>query len=47
MINSIASFSLDIDGLECRIAAYVIPGQKDDLVLGKGWMERHDVVLKP
>ena len=28
-------------------AAYVIPGQHDDVILGKGWMSHWDVILRP
>ena len=39
MIRQIAVFIADIDGMEEKIVAYVIPGQIDN-ILGKGWMER-------
>lgn len=47
VIRQVASFVIDIDGLVNNVYAYVIPGQVDDLVLGNGWMERHDVVIEP
>lgn len=47
MICQIANFMADIDGMEEKIVAYVIPGQIDDIILGKGWMERHDASVRP
>ena len=47
MIRQIAVFIADIDGMEEKIVAYVIPGQIDNIILGKGWMERHDVSIRP
>ena len=47
MIWQIAVFIADIDGMEEKIVAYVIPGQIDNIILGKGWMERHDVSIRP
>ena len=47
MIRQIAFFIVDIDGMEEKIVAYVIPGQIDNIILGKGWMERHDVSIQP
>ena len=44
MIWQITVFITDIDGMEERIVAYVIPGQIDNIILGKGWMERHDSI---
>ena len=47
MIRQIAVFIADIDGMEEKIAAYVISGQIDNIILGKGWMKRHDVSIRP
>ena len=47
MIRQIAVFIADIDEMEEKIVAYVIPGQIDNIILGKGWMERHDVSIRP
>ena len=47
MIRQIAVFITDIDGMEEKIVAYVIPGQINNIILGKGWMERHDVNIRP
>ena len=47
MIRQITVFIADIDGMEEKIVAYVIPGQIDNIILGKGWMERHDVSIPP
>ena len=47
MIRQITVFIADIDGMEEKIVAYVIPGQIDNIILGKGWMERHDVNIRP
>ena len=46
MLRQIAVFIADIDGMEEKIVAYVIPGQIDNIILGKGWMERHDVSIR-
>ena len=45
MIRQIAVFIANIDGMEEKIVAYVIPGQIDNIILEKGWMERHDVSI--
>ena len=47
MIRQIIVFIVNIDGMEEKIVAYVIPGQIDNIILGKGWMERHDVSIRP
>ena len=39
MIQQIAVFIADIDGMEEKIVAYVISGQIHNIILGKGWME--------
>jgi hypothetical protein len=46
-IQRIATFKVDINGIEEKIVAYVIPGQIDDVIFGKGWMERHDASIRP
>jgi transposase InsO family protein len=46
-IDTVVHFKLDIDGHEEFMFAYEIPGQEDDVMLGKGWMERHDVMIEP
>ena len=46
MIRQIAVFITDIDGMEEKIVAYVIPEQIDNIILGKDWMERHDVSIR-
>ena len=45
IIRQIAVFISDIDGMEEKIVSYVIPRQIDNIILGKGWMERHDVSI--
>ena len=47
MIRQIAVFIANIDGMEEKIVAYIIPGQIDNIILRKGWMERHDVSIRP
>ena len=47
IIRQIVVFIADIDGIEEKIVAYVIPGHIDNIILGKGWMERHDVSIRP
>ena len=46
MIWQIAVFIADIDGMEEKIVAYINPGQIDNIILGKGWMKRHDVSIR-
>ena len=45
MIQQIAVFIADIDGMEEKIVAYIIPGKIENIILGKGWMKRHDVSI--
>ena len=33
--------------MEEKIIAYVIPRQIDNIILGKDWMERRDVSIRP
>ncbi|KAM4065547.1 reverse transcriptase (RNA-dependent DNA polymerase) [Hirsutella rhossiliensis] len=40
-----AFITMDIDGRAERLYGYVIPGLEFDLILGKGWAERNDVVI--
>ena len=47
MIWQIVVFIADIDGMEEKIVAYVIPRQIDNIILEKGWMEGHDVSIRP
>ena len=47
MIWQIVVFIADIDGMEEKIFAYLILGQIDNIILGKVWMERHDVSIQP
>ena len=47
MIESIATFMAGINGIEKKIVAYVIRGQIDNVIFGKGWMERHDASIRP
>ena len=46
-LDSLASFQLDIDGTTSDVVAYVVPNHHFGITLGKGWMEKHDVVLEP
>ena len=46
MIWQTTVFIADIDGMEEKIVAYVIPRQIDNIILRKGWMERHDVSIR-
>ena len=47
IIQRIATFEVDINSIKKMIIAYVIPGQIDDVIFGKGWMERHDASIRP
>src|SRR5579871_1857597 len=45
-ITQVAYGPMDIGGhQQDRVFAYVVPGQTDNLILGKRWMEDQDVVL--
>ena len=46
IIEFIVIFKVDINGIEEKIVAYVIPGQIDDIILGKCWMERYDTNIR-
>lgn len=47
-ISQVAYGPIDIGGhQQDRIYAYVVPGQKDNLILGQKWMDDQDVVLSP
>ena len=46
-IRAIARFTVDMEGFKMPFAAYVVPGQEEDMVLGLGWMQRHRVTLQP
>ena len=46
MIRQIAVFIANIDRMEEKIVTYIIPGNIDNIILGKGWMERHDVSIR-
>ena len=44
MINEMTKMKIDIDGYQRNLYAYIIPRLAHDLILGKPWMEREDVV---
>ena len=46
-ISRAARFVMDIAGYETALWAYVVPGQEDDLILGRGWMDRYDIRPSP
>lgn len=46
-ITQLAAFLADYDGIKEDLYAYVIPGQTEPLILGKGWLTRHDASLRP
>ena len=46
-ISTLAVFSLDLDGYKKKTFAYVVPGQSEDLILGKRWLENHDASIRP
>lgn len=48
VINLVASFHLDIGGIETNNAwAYVVPNQKEDLILGMPWLKSCHAILDP
>lgn len=46
-IEWVAHFNMDIDGHQRGVFAYVIPGLRDDVILGIPWMELEEAVLEP
>jgi transposase InsO family protein len=46
-ISRVARFLMDVRGYTMAIWAYVVPGQEDDLILGRAWMDRYDVRPSP
>ena len=46
-VSKIAMLTVDIDGYPMAIAAYVVPKQEDNIILGLGWMRHWDVELRP
>lgn len=47
VISQIARLDLDLGGRHTEIYAYVIPRQKESLILGQRWLTRHDATLRP
>lgn len=43
-ITEITKLEINIDGYQKSLYAYIIPHLSHDLILGKPWMEREDVV---
>lgn len=46
-ISHLVQFTLDMDGWESQVAAYVVPGLTRDVILGMPWMIRYDVCVRP
>lgn len=47
-IREVAYADIDIDGHKLnRVFFYVIPGQEDDVILGRPWMDAEDVTISP
>ena len=46
-VSSVTYADIDIDGHKQRAYFYVIPGQKEDLILGQAWMKHQDVRISP
>lgn len=44
IISEITEFHIDIDGYEMLLKAYIIPKLSHDVILGKPWMEKEDVI---
>ena len=43
--HEVAWLHIDMDGFEDRVLAYVIPGQKEDLILGAAWLAKHEAMV--
>ena len=46
-IEHVALIAMDIEGHRENVHAYVIPGQHEDVILGKGWLSKHDASVRP
>jgi hypothetical protein len=46
-VESVAKFSLDLDGYSETAYAYVVGKQEDDLILGRPWMDKNQVIITP
>ncbi|EFZ04205.2 Pol [Metarhizium robertsii ARSEF 23] len=47
-IQHVSYMDIDIDGYQKRRAFfYVVPGQEDDVILGRTWMNQENVVIHP
>ncbi|KAL5594234.1 uncharacterized protein BROUX77_007591 [Berkeleyomyces rouxiae] len=47
VIDQVAVFDLGLGGLDEKLYAYIVPGQTEDLILGQGWIAKHDASLRP
>ncbi|KAL5604648.1 uncharacterized protein BROUX77_004834 [Berkeleyomyces rouxiae] len=47
VIDQVAVFDLGLGGLDEKLYAYIVPGQSEDLILGQGWIAKHDASLRP
>ena len=46
-ISHVTRFALDVGGFkDQRVFAYVLPGQSEDLILGRPWLQYHDATLR-
>ena len=46
-VSSVSYADIDIDGHKQRAYFYVIPGQKEDVILGQVWMKHQNVRISP
>ena len=47
IISQVAKFQMDIYGCLAPAWAYVVPGQEEELILARSWMDAHDARLEP
>jgi len=46
-VTSVTYTDIDIDGHKQHAYFYVIPGQKEDVILGQAWIKHQDVRISP
>ena len=47
IISQVAKFRMDIYGYCAPMWAYVLPGQEEEMILGRVWMDTYDALLEP
>ena len=47
IIQQVAKFRIDVQGHSVPMWAFVLPGQEEEMILGRAWMDTHDARLEP